>query len=1028
MSDKNKFILEKTIFSLLIICGLIYILAPSSYRAKAAALSYGSVYKFQPYNTKDISVGWIDDSRFVVAYHAFKENDRGVAKIGTVTGKSISYSDPYYFSPPTDDLGNVGATHLSVLDSNHIVVAYEQPYDEVHVVVGTISGDDISFGNPVSLSPGEQDSFSVSALDSNHFALSYVYRDSNYDRWGRVRIGTTSGNSVSLGSAYDFNPGNEVTSVFVEALSSSKFVIAYADSTNDYYNPYKSTARIGLVSGTSISFGDEYVFDSRGWWFKPYRMSTLSSSKFVITYTEENNTPAPGVAIIGEVSGTSISFGSREQFASSSKDLSPSAINSSVFSIVYGRFDEDYNSYGESKIGEVSGTSISFGPSTEFGYEPNDINSASTASKTVNVYGEDYQDGSSVIGEMSSCFSLASSCSSDGDCCSGYCTDGVCCDSTCGGTCEACDLSGSVGTCTYISSGQDPDGECTGCQTCNGSGSCVDDDSQCTDSGWDGCSGSCVKTKSNSGVCNSGSCGTDSANISSGYVCAGAGNETAVSSSYYCNYDENCDAGDCSATEWWTSCDGSGSCRSADDHTDSYSETVYAEAGYSITDSCGTTGSTLCNDTWADCSCEGDDCYDDGGSLYNCQGMCDGNGNCDHAVNCVTADSCQSHDTWGWAWSGNVGWISFSCKNRDHHVDYGVDMEDPEINDSPYALDGYAWSENVGWVSFASSDLLGCPSGACEATVNDNGRLSGWARALSGVGSPGGWEGWISLEDLEFTNYQVWIDSEPNPSEFRNWGWGGDPEGDPKKSVIGWTSFNCAETGLCSSSDYKVYTNFNFEGDKPEARNLGHQYPDDYCGNWSIYLSWEFYSSQGSSQSAYQVQIDDVGSSFASPSYDTGWRNSSSNEYAASGLDYETTYDWRIRVKDQEGRESDWAYGDSFTTDSRWPAPDFSFSPEPPVVGELTEFTDQSDCWYGGSRYDCSDDNNRYEWGFGDGAGCDSNNDPECRGDVTHTYEAAGDYTAILCVTDSNGTCCVDKDLSPRLNLPEWDEVRPGSD
>jgi hypothetical protein len=50
------------------------------------------------------------------------------------------------------------------------------------------------------------------------------------------------------------------------------------------------------------------------------------------------------------------------------------------------------------------------------------------------------------------------------------CVDGYCCNSACSGTCEACNLGGSEGTCTNIPSGLDPNKECaaTNCpDSCN---------------------------------------------------------------------------------------------------------------------------------------------------------------------------------------------------------------------------------------------------------------------------------------------------------------------------------------------------------------------------------------------------------------------------------------------------------------------------------------------------------------------------------------------------------------------------------
>ena len=52
------------------------------------------------------------------------------------------------------------------------------------------------------------------------------------------------------------------------------------------------------------------------------------------------------------------------------------------------------------------------------------------------------------------------SCDEPSDCITGRCVDSVCCTSACTGTCNACNVSASSGTCTPIPDGTDPSAEC----------------------------------------------------------------------------------------------------------------------------------------------------------------------------------------------------------------------------------------------------------------------------------------------------------------------------------------------------------------------------------------------------------------------------------------------------------------------------------------------------------------------------------------------------------------------------------------
>jgi len=96
----------------------------------------------------------------------------------------------------------------------------------------------------------------------------------------------------------------------------------------------------------------------------------------------------------------------------------------------------------------------------------------------------------------------------------------------------------------------------------------------------------------------------------------------------------------------------------------------------------------------------------------------------------------------GWAWSENVGWISFNCYNdyngdgalEDHcsSSNYGV-----RINPSTKVFSGYTWSENIGWITFNESELSECPVSPCRAWFDPSNNVHDWARAYRAKGSQG---------------------------------------------------------------------------------------------------------------------------------------------------------------------------------------------------------------------------------------------------------------------------------------------------
>lgn len=128
-------------------------------------------------------------------------------------------------------------------------------------------------------------------------------------------------------------------------------------------------------------------------------------------------------------------------------------------------------------------------------------------------------------------------CGVSSECASNFCVDGVCCNAACSGTCQACNIAGSVGTCSNIPSGTDPGNECSGTLNCNGAGACQTAlvngaacstnaqcssgfcvDGVCCDSACSGSCQACTTSKKGSGA--DGTCGNIANNTDPDNECA----------------------------------------------------------------------------------------------------------------------------------------------------------------------------------------------------------------------------------------------------------------------------------------------------------------------------------------------------------------------------------------------------------------------------------------------------------------------------------------------------------------------------
>ena len=311
-------------------------------------ISYGAEKVFNSGDTRESSVAVLDATHFVVAYQDYTNSSYGTAIVGLVSGTTIS-------SYGAENVFNSGDTHeisVAVLDATHILVAYQDTGNLFRGTarVGLVSGTTISSYGPESVfNSSITYDIDGAALDATHFVV--AYRDCGNSNYGTARVGLVSGTTIiSYGAEKVFNSGDTRESS-VAVLDATHFVVAYQDYTNSSYG----TAIVGLVSGTTISsYGAENVFSGDT---REISVAVLDATHFVVAYQDYSNSYY-GTAIVGLVSGTTISsYGAENVFSGDTREISVAVLDATHFVVAYQDYSNSY--YGTAIVGLVSGTTIS---------------------------------------------------------------------------------------------------------------------------------------------------------------------------------------------------------------------------------------------------------------------------------------------------------------------------------------------------------------------------------------------------------------------------------------------------------------------------------------------------------------------------------------------------------------------------------------------------------------------------------------------------------------------------------------------
>jgi len=317
----------------------------------AVADTVGTAQTFQ--TSTNVYTDLVYDSnagKVVIAYEDNEQSRAGRARVGTISGTSISYGTEATFSSSATNYIGIGFDS----NSNKVLIVYTDVGNSSYgtAIVGTVSGTDISFGSPTVFHSASTIGETRAVFDSNSNKFAVIYLDQPASNEGRAIVGTISGTSVSFGSEATFNgnTGTEFGATFDS--NSNKVVIAYRDHGGSTHGE----CIVGTISGTSISFGSLTAFASESINY-PNISFDATTNKCLITYYRDSNTY--GYAIVGTVSGTDISFGTAAVYNSAETEYASPASGNGNNIIAY----KDSGASNSLRYirAVISGTSVSFG-------------------------------------------------------------------------------------------------------------------------------------------------------------------------------------------------------------------------------------------------------------------------------------------------------------------------------------------------------------------------------------------------------------------------------------------------------------------------------------------------------------------------------------------------------------------------------------------------------------------------------------------------------------------------------------------
>ena len=313
------------------------------------------------------------NSKLIVAYANYDGDavggalTEGYISIGSVTGDSVSYGSAVQFSDQATygQIQEVAVCYDSNAQKGVVVwegnsAGTNDPGVWARTI--TVTGTTCTLGSVNLIITKTETDFLRAVYDSTNNKVVVAFKCKfrvgvSDDHDGYSFVGTVSGTNISFGSLVKFTTNKVYDMDACFDSTNGKVVVAYNDFTN-----YAGRAQVGTVSGTSISWGSQVVLETG----QTKNLATVYDSteqRVVVMYRD--GTDNLGKSKVGEVSGSSITFGSAVTFNTDTYGQYHTSAYEPISKKVVTTYMQ--SDKGKCVVGTVSGSSISFLPIVDLG-------------------------------------------------------------------------------------------------------------------------------------------------------------------------------------------------------------------------------------------------------------------------------------------------------------------------------------------------------------------------------------------------------------------------------------------------------------------------------------------------------------------------------------------------------------------------------------------------------------------------------------------------------------------------------------